>query len=278
MIVNINDLIESHVTSLPAVYFKLERALKDENTETEEIGRIVEGDPGLSVRLLKIANSPLWGLSECIETIPHALTIVGREELKLLALSTVIKGSFSNISKDLIDLNSFWQNSIACGVISREIGKLNNCSNLERYFMAGMLHNIGSLVIFNKAPKVAKDILLKCKEQNESLFVIENQLLGYNHCDVGAGLLKLWEIPTPLVETAYHHHDPDASVEFPHLVWAVHLADTLTLELEIGANGDRLIQPLEEDRLKKIGLNQEEWEDMKENIPVILDDYLNYFN
>jgi HD-like signal output (HDOD) protein len=126
MVSSANDLIESHVTSLPDVYFKLERALNDENMETEEIGRIVEGDPGLSVRLLKIANSPLWGLSECIETINHALTIVGREELKLLALSTVIKGSFSNISRDLIDLNSFWQNSIACGVISREIGSLNS--------------------------------------------------------------------------------------------------------------------------------------------------------
>jgi HD-like signal output (HDOD) protein len=278
MIANINDLIESHITSLPDIYFKLERALNDENTETEEIGKIVEGDPGLSVRLLKIANSPLWGLSECIDTITHALTIVGREELKLLALSTVIKGSFSNISKDLINLNSFWQNSIACGVISREIGGLNNCSNLERYFMAGMLHNIGSLVIFNKSPKIAKDILLQCKEQNERLFVIENQLLGYDHCDVGAGLLKQWKIPTPLVEATYHHHNPDAAVEFPHLVWTVHLADALALDLEIGSNGDHLTQPLEDCHLDKIGLNHEEWENLKKNIPVILEDYIKYFS
>lgn len=278
MICDINDLIESHVTSLPTIYFKLDKALKNVDTDTDEIGKIVESDTGLAARLLKIANSPLWGLSQKIESIRHALTIVGREELKLLALSTVVRDSFRNISKDLIDLNSFWHNSVACGVISREIGRLNNCPNLERYFMAGMLHNIGSLVIFNKTPKTSIEILSECEQQNETLFVIENQILGYNHCDVGAGLLKLWGIPSPLVEATLHHHDPIAAVEFPHLVWTVHLADTLTLELEIGVNGDRIIQPLEEGHLKKIGLKPEDWENLKENIPAILEDYISFLN
>jgi len=275
---SLNNLIESHVTSLPVIYFKLERALNDENTETEEIGRIVEGDPGIAARLLKMANSPLWGLSQFIETIPHALTIVGREELKLLALSTVVKSSIQGISKDLIDLNLFWKNSIACGVIAREIGSLNNCSNLERYFMAGMLHNVGSLVIFNKIPKMAKEILTQCEMENERLFVMENNLLGYNHCDVGGGLLEGWGIPKSLIEATFFHHNPIDAKEFPHLVWTVHVADILAAELEIGANGDRLIEVLEDTDLQEIGLNQEQWEELKKNVPEIIEDFLNYFD
>ncbi len=277
MLNSINDLIDSNLTSLPIVYFKLEKALNDENIETDEIARIVQGDPGISTRILKMANSPLWGLSQHIETIPHALTIIGREELKLLALSTVLRSSFNNVPKSLIDLNSFWRNSIACGVIAREVCSLNNFPNLERYFMAGMLHNIGSLVIFNKVPKIAQNILLQCEKQKKKLFILENQYLGYNHCDLGGGLLDAWGIPKPLVEAALYHHTPNESEEFPHLVWTIYSANILAMELNFGSNGDILTEPLDDCHLNQIGITLEDWENLKMNAPEIIEDFLNYF-
>ena len=167
MAVNIQEAIKDWVVSPPHAYIKLKKTLEDPRSSFKEFSAIIGNDPALTARLLKIVNSPFYGLECEVDTITHALGIIGTEQLTQLVLATSVTEQFPNIPERLVSMDLFWKHSIACGVTAKIIAAWHGESNLESYYLAGMLHDIGSLIIYKKFPEEAEKVLGRCKNKKE---------------------------------------------------------------------------------------------------------------
>jgi putative nucleotidyltransferase with HDIG domain len=223
------------LVSMPGVAVRINEMVDDVQYSAVDIGKVISQDPGLTVRLLKIANSPLYGFSSQIDTVSRAVTVLGTKQIRDLVLATSAIKAFDGIPNDLMTMDDFWQHSIACGLAARELMGKQRAAQGESIFVAGLLHDIGQLVIFNKLPQQARQVLeLEEDEMDEiSLSQAEQQLLGFDHAQVGAELIRAWQLPQSLYECVAFHHQPAAADAFKFEAAIVHLANTLAVMVEL---------------------------------------------
>ena len=240
------------IFSLPSIFLRLNNAVNDLRSSVTDIGNIISEDQGLTARILKLANSPLYGFPSKIETISKAVLIIGTKQIRDLTLATSIIRVFEGIPENLITMETFWRHSIACGVIARIIAGYRREPNVETFFTAGILHDIGRLIMYAKMPAECRDILSQIAKQPQLLFKVERESLGFNHTDVGGLLLKQWKLPQDLMEAVANHHNPDKALQYPVEAAAVHVADILAHALQLGNSGEKYIPRLSEEAWAKL--------------------------
>ncbi len=254
------------VFSLPKIYFELREALNDSDKTFQDLGDIISFDPALSARLLKIVNSPFYGFPSKIDTISHAISIIGRDQLTDLALATLVIYQFRGIPNSLFNMEKFWRHSIACGVTARSIAEFRSEKSVERFYLAGILHDIGRLVIFKKEPALARDAFFLSKERQENIYLSERELMGFDHADVGRELLKAWQLPPHLVEAVGCHHQPQTAKEFPVDAAIIHTADYIVHVLKAGSDAEFSDPQLYPKSWEIIGLSPDDFEFMKDKV------------
>ena len=137
---------------MPEVFYKLNAAIEDPGCTFDDIGEIISIDPALTVRLLKVVNSPMYGFPSRIDTVSMAITILGTRQLRDLVLATAVVGQFHNLTEAVVDMETFWCHSICSAVAARTISLHLKVNNSERFFVAGLLHDIGKLVMYLTHP------------------------------------------------------------------------------------------------------------------------------
>jgi len=277
MELKVEDFLDGEIKTLPAVFYKLTEACEDPDSSFEDIGSIISMDAGLSARLLKIVNSPFFGLSQKIDSVSHAMGIIGVKQLNDLVLSTAVADKFQGIHEDLIDMESFWRHSIACGMIARDIGKFNKNPNSEQLYLAGLIHDLGTLVICDRQPDKAREIFNRCNFSRDFLFEAEREVLGFNHADVGGALLKFWEMPELLIETVFFHNDPLSAKEYKQEVGIVHIADRLTYDLQLGTGGEYFFPPITDELFSSIKISQNLFDFIKVRVMDQMDEIVSTF-
>jgi len=241
------------IGSLPGVFFQINEAVENPKTSFSDIGRIISADSALCARLLKVVNSSYFGFSSEIETITHAITVVGMLEVRDLILATTVIRYFRGMSEDRVSMESFWRHSIACGVAARTLAIYRREPNPERYYVAGLMHDLGRLILFmNNHADMAR--VFELYDEGGLLVDAERSILGVDHAEVGAALLEKWQLPVTLVDIIRHHHNPSNAVEKTLDASIVHLSDILVHALEFGNSGERYVPPLDEDAWNQIGL------------------------
>ncbi len=275
--ITIEDLLDGEIKSLPAVFYKLTEACEDPDSSFEDIGNIISMDAGLSARLLKIVNSPFFALSQKIDSVSHAMGIIGVKQLSDLVLSTAVADKFQGIHEDLIDMESFWRHSITCGMIARDIAKYNKNPNAEQLYLAGLIHDLGTLVICDRQPEKTREILNRCNSSREFLYEAEQEILGFNHADVGGALLKSWGMPDLLIDTVLFHNDPLSAKENTQEVGIVHIADRLTYDLQLGTGGEYFFPPINEELFSTIKISTKLFEFIKVRVMDKMDEIVGTF-
>lgn len=245
----------STVYSLPLFYEKLNEAINHPRTSIDDIAKIIIEDQGLTVRILKLANSPLFGWFGKVDSINKAVTIIGTQQLRDLALAASVMGVFTGIPKELLDMKLFWRHSVSCGIISRSLATLRRESNVERFFVAGILHDIGQLMMATTIPPVVKEMIEKSRDENTLYFQTEKERLGFDHADAGGALLREWKIPTNISEPVQFHHSPSSAAQFPVESSLVHMADIICQAMEYGQNGERNVPPLDPVAWDNLGIS-----------------------
>jgi len=240
------DLLRGYVqvASLPVIYTKINEAVNNPRSSMRDISMIISDDPGLTSRLLQLVNSAFYGYPNKIETISRALLIVGTQQLRDLALATSIMSLFEGISGDLVTMESFWKHSITCGVAAKIIATYQREPQVERFFVAGIVHDIGRLIIYKKAAEEAREALLYCKTNAELLYSVEKKIIGVDHCEVGRALLQSWNLPPLLNEVVSFHHTPYSATLYPVETAIVHVADIIAHGMRFGTSGEAFIPPL----------------------------------
>lgn len=210
---SVSDLVnETNVfISLPEICFKLRRVLVEPMHTRKDVASIIHLDTALSARLLRIVNSAYFGLPVRISNISQALGIIGEHELNNLVFVTAIVKSFSSTSASF-DIKAFWRNSIFIAIIARNLAKRAHLSNKEEYFLAGLLLNIGKLVLYAKEPELRATVEDEITSTGAADFEVEQKLLGFDHGEVGAELALNWNFPETLIDSiAKHHQVPDSA-------------------------------------------------------------------
>lgn len=243
----IDSIVEKTQTvySLPLIYDRLNEKINHPRSSLADIGQIISEDMGLTVRLLKLANSPLFGYHADISSITKALTVIGTRQLRDLALAASVVGSFSGIPSEMVNMKSFWKHSIACAILSRNIATYRREVNQERFFIAGILHDLGFLVMCSAIPDAVKAILQDEAENTQLRYFSEQKHLGFNHTAVGGSLLAKWKIPPNISEPVAFHHAPAGALRYPLEAATIHLADLISVTMGCSLAYNVPIPPLD---------------------------------
>ncbi len=234
LVKDINKLV-----SLPEICTKLDQLMDSPHNSIQAMAKLICQDVNLSARLLKLANSSLYGFSGRVDSIPRAISIIGTTELMILIMATSTMMTFKEIPTQFFNMAGFWRHSVYCGVFAKRVAVLCNILHPDRLFIAGLLHDIGLLAICSKYPDMANQIFKKLgtteAASNKRIYEVEQELFGYDHAEVGRELAIKWHLPDYLQDAIYYHHHLEEA-DKPVLDAAViHIASEATHAIETGA-------------------------------------------
>ncbi|HYC30769.1 MAG TPA: HDOD domain-containing protein, partial [Gemmatimonadales bacterium] len=233
------ELVEGivRVGTVHTIYDRLSEVMSHPLSSAGDIGKVIAEDPDLTARLLRLVNSPIYGFPSRISTVSQAISIVGMNQLHELAIGAGFIRLFQDLPEGLVDMNGFWRHSVTCAVAARTIAVQRREPNAERFFVAGLLHDIGRPVIYQKLPAQSKEILLRCRSTGELMHRVEVDVFGFHHGQVGAALLERWKLPALLQEAVAWHHNPRLATRYPIEAAAVHVADHIANAFQLGTSG-----------------------------------------
>jgi HD-like signal output (HDOD) protein/ActR/RegA family two-component response regulator len=260
--------------SLPRTYQALTQALANPEASLQQLGRIVEQDVGLSAKILQLVNSAFFGVAKPIANIEHAVVYLGINTLKNLILSLEIFRVFGpNTTLPGFSLEGLQTHARLVSHIAARLPVPDYLKDMA--VAAGMLHDVGKLILTWKLPNRAKEQLATAANEHCPLYVVEEREYGFSHAEIGAYLLGLWGLPHILAEAVALHHNLN---RVPHqgfdLVTAVHAANLLAHELESPSSAAPLEMETDTDHDVLAGLGSKEdlaaWRAMAAEMPAIL--------
>lgn len=233
------------LASLPEVFHQATRMASSPHYSAADIGRVIGKDPALSARLLKVVNSPFYGFPSSIDTVSRAITIIGSRELCSILGATAITYAFEGLSHRKVDMQRFWRHSLYSAVAARILALQLHESETEHHFLAGLLHDIGNLVLYQAVPELVSRALEDADQNERPVHESERDIIGTNHAEVGAALLRQWRLPDSLVEAVACHHDPVQARNYPREAWISHAAEIIASHSNAGYGFSRQLPDLE---------------------------------
>lgn len=201
--------------SLPDVAMRLNALMENPEVTHAEIIDVLQLDAGLTATVLRLANSAWYGLPQRIDTLARAITLIGLSALRDLVLASALIKRFEGIPGEFVNMKTFWDNSVACGVTARNLARECRLRDTERLFLAGLLHKIGRLVFFVSSPREYRQVLARAGQDESALPAAEREVFGFCYAELGGALLQAWQLPELLVGTVTHHLDSGCVTPFP---------------------------------------------------------------
>lgn len=248
MRINPDELFQADlsIASLPDIYSRLEEAIDAPDTSFEHIGALISSDPALAARMLRLANSALFKIINPVDSIYTAISVIGTKQLRDLVLATIVIDKFEGMDSDRLNMEDFWRHSIACGIAARVIATYQREPNVERYYLMGLFHDMGRIILLSKLPKEETEILIQADEQNCLVQPLEKEVLGFDHADISARLLGIWNLPAIQQEAVNYHHSPLQAPNEAAAASIVHVADWIAHGLNYGTSGEKFVPTLDQ--------------------------------
>jgi len=220
--------------SLPDIYLRLRDVLDDPEFSMSDVADVIGRDPGMTTRLLRLVNSAFFGLASKIETVTRATSLLGTQQVHDLVLATSVTETFDGISSDVMDMSRYWRRSVHCGVLSRLLANKCNVLDSERLFVAGMLRDIGHLIMYQTVPELSLQAMEQASETGQPLFKVEQEVIGLNYARVGGALMRQWDLPRSLTQATEFHVEPGRTEENALETAIVHLAALMAESADAG--------------------------------------------
>lgn len=243
--------------TLPYVINKLSKMLENPMISAEEVNKIISSDQVLTLKILKLVNSAFYGFPGQISTVTHAIVILGFTAVKSIALSASIFDMFPTDGQSVqFDRRKFWEHAIATAVISKLLARKMDYQEEEEAFVAGLLHDIGKVVLDRYFHDELLRIIEEAKRQDILFIEAEEILMNCNHQNIGNWLGEKWGLPLELCDAITFHHHPDKATHGFKLAVMAHLADIFARTKNIGFGGDNLIPPLCHTGWEALGISE----------------------
>ncbi len=225
--------IES-LPTIPEAALKISRLADNENTTVQEIVSVINEDPAIASQLLKVANSPFYGFLGEVSNIDHAVALLGFREIKSVALaSAILSNHFSGSRVVDKQLKQLWKHSTLTGFVARLLGDQLGDPDIASLFLAGLIHDLGSIIIIRYMQEEYKILLAQIDSNGGDVSALEKKILGASHSEIGALALKKWKFPPKLISSTLYHHQPWRDQGFTSLSTMIHYADALVRMLGV---------------------------------------------
>jgi len=253
------------IEKLPELFYvavRVAKMLDDLDVDINQLSNIISLDQALTTQLLKLCNSAHYGFSRKIVTINDAVSKLGFKTIKSLVFVAISHGILNNAVKGYyLDKGELWKNSITCAVYSRYIAKISQYSDPETAFTAGLLRDIGKLMIheyvginYNAIVKIVNSEMISFSEAEE-------KVIGFDHCMIGSAVANKWNFPSVLVDAIKYHHNIRQAVldgcKDIKLVSIVHIADAATMMLGAGIGNDGMMYNIELKALEFLNISKQ---------------------
>ena len=238
--------------TLPGVVVKISGMVESAEASAEDLGKIIATDQVLSARVLKLINSPIYGFPGRISSVTHGVVLLGFNVIKSLVLTASVFDIMIEQMKGL------WEHSVGCAGIAARISRRFPSMDPEEISTAGLLHDLGKVVISYQLPEDYALIMRMVEKDKRFMMECEQEVLGVNHAGLLRWVVKDWNLPVTLVEPLLYHHKPALSRNAPLQTAIVHLADILVKACGYGISGDIYVPPLDEAAWKRLGFREED--------------------
>lgn len=223
----------SNVFTLPEIYFRVRDVVDDPESTTEHLAHVLKMDPAISARMLKIVNSPLYGFPKQVDTVTRAVNLLGMQAVRDLVTATTVGRSFSGMTVQIMDLSAYWRKSVLCALMAGKIAKACGIEDSERFFIEGLLRDIGHLVLYQTIPERAQSALIEAGNLGEPLAAVEQSNFGCDFTEVGAELVRSWGMPVQIEQAIRHQLCPEEAGDFSLHASMVHLAGVVADHSEL---------------------------------------------
>lgn len=254
-----------HLPSLPTIFTELQRVLQKEDATAEDVAEVIEKDIGMTAKLLQLVNSSFFGLFQKVDSPARAVKLLGFDTIKILVLGVHI---FSEIKMDstIVSAEFLQQHSMMVAQCSKKIASesSDDMELINNSFLAGMLHDIGRLLLLSHLGETYVPLLEQAKANGMALVEAENQNFNANHSDIGAYLIGLWGFNAEILEAiAYHHNIGTYPRDTFSAALAVHIADALYYQ-KFPENAIAEPPRIDEEYIEKLGFSDslEKWSDV----------------
>ena len=220
------ELVQSctSIFTLPEIYFRVREVVDDTNSTMEDLAETLKLDPAISARLLRIVNSPIYGFPKQIDTISRAVSLLGTQAIIDLVTATTVGKTFAGVPIHLMDVSKFWHRSVLCALLAGKIAKSCGIQDSERFFVEGLLRDLGHYVLYQYAPERAQSALIEAGYLDASLAEVEQSNIGCDFAEVGAELVRSWGMPIQIEQAIRHQLSPDEAGDYVQHASIVHLA------------------------------------------------------
>lgn len=232
------------LASTPETFKRIIETVNDPTCSAGRMGEAVGLDPALSSRVLKAVNSPVYGFGQKVDTLSRAITLVGIGKIKSLTAGITIMSMFADLPDDLLTMAAFWRHCIGCGIVARLLALQCGEKDEERYFVAGLIHDIGRLIMLKNHGAAGRNALAVSRSSRESLQAVEKEAWGFTHAELAESIMANWQFPAFMITAVGGHHSPGSRDQAREAA-VVHVADFLTHCLGIGISGASLVPPLD---------------------------------
>lgn len=264
---SLREIISSIDTlpSVPSLYEKLQKALKNPDVQLTDIGKIIGGDVAMTAKVLQLVNSAFFGLFQKVDTPERAVSLLGLDTIKALVLGVQIFSEMQH-RENRAFVDSLWSHSMTVGILAKKIAneETDDESVIADAFLGGVLHDIGKLLLISNMAPEYKKIRTMADDEKISLYEAEKKTFNTSHCEVGGYLLGLWGFNAGIVEAIAFHHQLD---KFPvprfSATLAIHLANRFFYELQ-SDKSEAELPTLDEQYIEECGLadHLDQWRDI----------------
>jgi putative nucleotidyltransferase with HDIG domain len=239
----VNEVLD-HLSGLPPfpkVTIKLLAMLEDDTISVDDLSRIISADPSLVLKVLHLANSPFYMVSKPVESVKEAVMVLGINTIKSITTAASVQKGLAAVKPrtDAFDMLGFWRHSYATAISANKLGRQSDPMIADTLYVAGLIHDIGKVIMAYYWPEVWKGIVNSLQVSSESFLEVEQRLFHWSHTQIGAQLCRNWQFPDKIVSLVEHHHDTNTPTTPSHLRLLL-LAHCLSNHSGFGfpANGD----------------------------------------
>ncbi len=228
-----------NIATLPSIAIEILEIIRNDQAGMKEIAKVIEKDPSVTTKILKVSNSPLWGFPGRVDSVHRSIVLLGLKQVLNIVIAVSLYSTFTKLKPNpYFDREKFWLHSSGTGQIARTLSKKLNLSFQGEEFVAALIHDLGKLVFDQFLNTQFQQILQYARESGKQVFIVEKEVLGCNHADVAGWLLKKWHFPESIVAAVTYHHNPQDAGNYKVLASVIHIADMLCEMWGVGFDED----------------------------------------
>ncbi|MCA9216902.1 MAG: HDOD domain-containing protein [Planctomycetales bacterium] len=232
----IDQLHNAEIKPFPTAALKIVEMVKDPSTRPSDITQQISFEPSIAVRVLRVANSPLYGFSRKIGSIDQAVVVLGNNAVRDLVVTAAAADLFEGDSETAAGREGLWLHSLGCATVAALLAADTTDVPVNEAFLAGMLHDVGKLIFYDVVPSEYTQI--ETVANADSIIAMESDRFGITHQEIGERCIEEWGLPDVLCDAVSFHHAPDDALCAPKLVEIVARANYLAREWQLGGDAD----------------------------------------